>query len=97
MLLDELLWTFRQDSFVPHEIVDGGGSADAPVTIGCSSEAPQADLLINLGSGRPDFAAHFERIAEIVDGSTDGREAARQRFRDYREAGHPLNTHHIGA
>jgi DNA polymerase-3 subunit chi len=38
--LDELLWTFRDGSFVPHERVSGSRQdAESPITIGCENEA----------------------------------------------------------
>jgi DNA polymerase IIIc chi subunit len=32
-VLDEYLWTFAQNSFVPHALWDGNGDADEPVAI----------------------------------------------------------------
>lgn len=99
--LDELLWTFRQGSFVPHELLVQGGNAPlAPVTIGAADpagqvEPPAADLLINLATEVPPFYGRFPRIAEIVDGSPAGREAGRARHRFYREQGLEPETHEV--
>jgi DNA polymerase-3 subunit chi len=92
--LDELLWTFRQGSFVPHEIASAR-PALAPVTIGTGDVAPPADLLINLDDSVPEFYARYARIAEIIDGSGDGREAGRARHRFYREQGLTPETHQV--
>ena len=94
--LDELLWTFRDGSFVPHEIA-GPQAAEAPVTIG-SSDAEMAsgsDLLINLSHDLPADIAAFPRIAEIVSSDEDSRAQSRQRFAAYRDLGHTLDTHNI--
>ena len=32
--MDDLLWTFRDISFIPHEIYDGSVNEETPVTIG---------------------------------------------------------------
>ena len=96
--LDELLWTFRQGSFVPHEIVVLGLPARSPVTIGHGGNPPPpGDLLINLAGAVPDFAGQFTRVAEIVDGSEQGRRLGRERFRSYRERGQEPATHNIGS
>lgn len=99
--LDELLWTFRQGSFVPHEMLaPGGGHPLAPVTIGAAGDAgqaepPAADLLINLATEVPAFYQRFPRIAEVIDGSPAGREAGRARHRFYREQGLEPETHEV--
>lgn len=99
--LDELLWTFRQGSFVPHELLAPGGAAPlAPVTIGSpdaagSVDPPAAELLINLATEVPAFYHRFPRVAEIVDGSPAGREAGRARHRYYREQGLEPETHEV--
>ena len=93
--LDELLWTFRDGSFVPHHVIGDGGS-DAPVTIGCRSEALDArDLLINLSDDIPGIAASFPRIAELVAADEDSRQLSRKRFATYRDGGHSIETHKL--
>lgn len=90
--LDTLLWTFRQGSFVPHEILMPDCRPAAPITIssatpGDGPEPPDADLLINLADDVPAFFTRYARIAEIIDGQPAGREAGRARHRFYREQG----------
>lgn len=93
--LDDLLWTFRDGSFVPHEIV-GHGAVESPVTIASEDTLPgERHLLINLGEAIPGQAASFPRIAEIVSADDECKERSRQRFVDYREQGHTLDTHNI--
>ncbi|MDX1404380.1 MAG: DNA polymerase III subunit chi [Woeseiaceae bacterium] len=95
--LDALLWTFRDGSFVPHEILDApAAEVPAPVTIGCDHiPSRQCDLLINLSDEFPDMADAFPRVAEIVTAEEDARARSRQRFVDYREQGHTLDTHKL--
>lgn len=93
--LDERLWTFRDGSFVPHEML-GDGLPESPVTIGSGeSPAPPADLLLNLADEVPACWEAFGRIAEIVDGTESGREAGRRRHRFYRSRGLEPETHRI--
>ncbi len=102
--LDVLLWTFRQGSFVPHELLATSSEAQAvsvaPVTIGSADAGeavplPAADLLINLADEVPAFFDRFPRIAEIIDGSPAGREAGRARHRFYRDRGLEPETHEV--
>jgi DNA polymerase III subunit chi len=96
---DDLLWTFADRSFVPHEIyADARQWQDTPVLLGWQTQPQQAfDMLLNLGSEVPAAAAHAARIAEIVDAEEPRRRAGRQRFRQYRESGLAPETHTIAA
>lgn len=95
--IDDLLWTFRDGSFVPHELL--GTTADepaSPVTIGCDRFPPgDCDLLINLADAIPGEAGAFPRVAEVVTSDEECKSLSRQRFVDYRDQGHTLDTHNI--
>lgn len=94
--LDDLLWTFRDGSFVPHARLDERHDPPPPVLIG--STDPQdiaADVLINLAAEVPAFFTRFDRIAEIVDPAAAGRQAGRARFRHYREHGYEPGSHQL--
>jgi len=94
--LDELMWTFRQGSFVPHEIADATSGADTPVTIGHDDTAALAgDLLINLADVIPPFFDRFARVAEIVDSNDECRQRGRERYRFYLENGYEPETHKL--
>lgn len=94
--LDKLLWTFRDISFVPHARIDAAEAGSVPVLIGWQDASAEADVMVNLGTEIPPAAAKFARIAEIVAGSDTERQQARERYRQYREAGHELHNHVIG-
>jgi DNA polymerase-3 subunit chi len=96
-LLDDLLWTFRDGSFVPHELVS---SADvkvrSPITIGHHGGAARAcDLLINLTESIPDDTGSIPRVAEIVSSDEPSRQLSRKRFVEYRDGGHTLESHNL--
>ena len=95
--IDDLLWTFRDGSFVPHEVLDTlAAESLAPITIGCeSAPSRNCDLLINLSEEIPAIAESFPRIAEIVTSDEDARARSRKRFVDYRERGDTLDTHKL--
>lgn len=92
--LDELLWTFRDGSFVPHELI--GGDTNAPVTIGFGeSTGEPRDLLITLCDEIPAFANTFPRVAELVTADEDCRAKSRLRYAAYRDQGYKIETHKI--
>ncbi len=95
--MDELLWTFRDGSFVPHNLVRTGAEVpDAPVTVGCDPGfAGSRDLLINLDDAIPACAGAFPRIAELVTSDEDSKQKSRRRFVAYRDEGHELETHNV--
>lgn len=94
--LDELLWTFRAGSFVPHAVTSAESSERPPVLIGHAADVEaQGDLLINLSDTIPTFFESFDRIAEIIDASEDGKRAGRERYAFYRDNGFEPNTHKI--
>lgn len=96
--LDELLWTFRVGSFVPHALEEESTASDTPIHIGHGEEPLHHDeVLINLATEVPLFFSRFERVAEIVDQPEQSRHQGRQRFRFYRERGYHLDSHTISS
>jgi DNA polymerase-3 subunit chi len=96
MKLDELLWTYRDGSFVPHALADESDSTPSPITIGCDTEIGETrDVLINLCDEIPSFADRFERVAELVTADDECRRLSRKRFVEYRDKGHSIQTHNI--
>ena len=94
--LDAELWTFREESFVPHAIA-GPGAYDTPVLIGDGAEPEQdPEVLINLAPEIPLAASRAGRIAEIVGADEASRSAGRERFRGYRARGCAPRSHSIG-
>ncbi len=94
--IDEFLWTFRQDSFVPHERWDGRGEVMAPVTVGSSADLERTpDVLVNLGDVVPPWFGECTRVAEIVAADPERRSAGRRRYREYRDARATLRTHEV--
>jgi DNA polymerase III subunit chi len=95
--LDRLLWTFRQQSFIPHGLVSTADPALTPVLIGWDNQMPEVkeDVLINLSPEVPAFFSRFDRVLEPIDGQPQVREGARARYRFYRDRGYPLQHHEI--
>ena len=95
--LDELLWTFRDGSFVPHGLAGrNDGTEISPIMVGCGDDGVETrDLLINLADEIPPFAEGFPRVAELVTSDETCRQLSRKRYAAYRDQGHELNTHNL--
>jgi len=93
--LDTLLWTFQQNSFVPHSSVQDAGDTPPPVLLGHDAEPDASQVLINLASDVPLFFSRFERVAELVNTDNTVRQQGRSRYSFYKERGYPLRTHEI--
>jgi DNA polymerase-3 subunit chi len=94
--LDQLLWTFQANSFIPHEIED----SQAPICLGLS--IPSAFLRVternvgclNLTQNAVDVTL-FERVFEIIEANDDAKIAGRERFKGYKIQGITPTTHQI--
>ena len=94
--LDDLLWTFQQNSFVPHEVFRQDSDNPPPVLLGHDAE-PDAgsEVLINLATEVPLFFSRFERVAELVNEDPAIRQLGRKRYSFYKDRGYALRTHEI--
>jgi DNA polymerase-3 subunit chi len=98
---DDLLWTFADRSFVPHERLAASGGPPgevAPVVIAEDDDkgAGDRDMLVNLAGSVPAGYQGYARIAEVVDADDQRRKSGRERFRFYREQGIEPQTHEMG-
>jgi len=96
--LDELLWTFNERSFIPHQICLDEQSVDPATPVHLTVEPaapPAADLLVNLAHRLPAQLERYTRIAEIIDADEERRRLGRERFKAYRELKLTLETHQI--
>lgn len=105
--LDELLWKYKPESFLPHIQATNRqakfeGSFNFPILINSSNAiAPDynpenlTEVLINLGNSPPEFFSQFHRLAEIIDKDKNSKQLARQRFRFYKDRGYHIATHNL--
>jgi DNA polymerase-3 subunit chi len=96
---DDLLWTFADRSFIPHETVGPASDWDeTPVLLSATrepSEPPQ--VIVNLATATPPGLERATRLIEIIDGDAARRQAGRERFKHYRSLGIEPATHKPGA
>jgi len=96
---DDLLWTFMDGSFVPHEMLIAGTAIDdVPVLLSTGAPPPRTvDIIINLAPEVPACLGQTRRVAEIIDGDDARRRAGRARFKAYRDLGIQPASHNVNA
>lgn len=94
--LDQLLWTFSDQDFLPHVLVGAPGMEFTPIVLtdDDSVDLPSHEILINLSTRTPAHFARFERMFEIVSQDEHDRTLGRDRYRHYQQRGYPL-THFV--
>lgn len=96
-IMDDLLWTFRPGSFIPHGLATGG-EADRKFPVIITHEQGTfglSDVLINLSPEIPEDFSRFKRIIELVNQDNSVRDAGRKRYRYYKQQGFQIETHKI--
>ena len=85
--LDDLLWSFDPDEFLPHQIAGSDeGDDDTPILITTPEmDVPPRPLLINLRDAAP--AGSFERVLEVVPADPATRGPLRERWKHYQSLG----------
>ena len=88
--LDAQLWTFRDDSFVPHGTHREASAAEQPVLLTVNDDNPNAAAVRFLidGAPLPTDAPSYQRIVLMFDGTDDDAVAdARTRWSAAKAAG----------
>jgi DNA polymerase III subunit chi len=88
--LDAHLWTYRDDSFLPHGTYKESAAAEQPVLLTINDDNPNGAAIRFLldGSPVPPDAAAYDRVVLLFDGEDpDALEAARSRWRDAKGQG----------
>ncbi|BBM00222.1 DNA polymerase III subunit chi [Microbulbifer sp. GL-2] len=91
---DQLLWTYREDSFLPHAFQNEEQQSAVELNSG-EDPGTHHGLLINLCSKVPKWFSRFDRLAEIVVQQPDTLQRSRLRFGHFRDRGYPLQSHKI--
>ncbi len=96
--LDEMLWCFKSESFIPHHWVRTGDASfnDESVLLGHNHEPDGSrPVLINLASKIPFFFSRFERMLEIINEDNEVKQNGRVRWNFYKNRGYRLKHHSI--
>ena len=91
--LDDLLWSFDPDEYLPHQIAGMDEDDDeAPILIATPDmDVPARPLLLNLRDDPP--AGRFERVLEVVPADAEARGPLRERWKHYQSLGFEVNKH----
>jgi len=97
--LDERLWTIHPESFLAHAVAgsDAKQNAQQPILLATSIiRDNKPAVLINGGLEVPPDISGFAHLVDFVDSWDEGlKQAARERFRTYRQMG--LDPKYLGS
>jgi DNA polymerase-3 subunit chi len=90
--LNEHLWSFKPDSFLPHGSAADGYSADQPIFLTMEDDNPNgAEILVLTGGSTSPHVGDFDLCCEMLDGNNaEAVKDARARWKEYKEAGYEL-------
>jgi DNA polymerase III subunit chi len=90
--LDEQLWEFDENAFIPHQLAGDEDDAITPVLIAIpGDQTADRQLVINL---REECAPGlFERVLEVVPADEEQRLGSRERWKTYKAAGFDVAKH----
>jgi len=90
--LDEKLWEFDDDSFIPHQLAgDDDDSITAVVIASPGVATADRPLVVNLRDECAEGA--YERVLEVVAADPAEREGSRVRWAEYKRRGFEVNKH----
>jgi DNA polymerase-3 subunit chi len=90
--LDDALWAYRDDGFLPHGRADYPDAELQPILISDRGDAPnRPDVLMLIDGAEPREIEGLSRIILLFDGRDEGAlKAARAYWSAYKEQGHAV-------
>jgi DNA polymerase-3 subunit chi len=90
--LNDLLWTFHPNVFLPHGVENDNHAERQPVLIAQSDDnRNEASILLLTNGCTSDKVSDFDMVCEMLDGRVDVHiKEARARWKAYKDAGHDL-------
>jgi DNA polymerase-3 subunit chi len=91
--LDAHLWTWRDDSFLPHGTWRDAEAARQPIVLTINEDNPNGAVVRFLleSAAMPDDPSAYQRVVLLFDGEDpDAIETARGRWREAKSAGHDV-------
>ena len=92
-MLDDLLWSFDPDDYLPHQIagLDMDEEEADVLIVPPDIDAPMRPLVLNLRDAPA--AGNFERVLEVVPVDDSARGPLRERWKHYKDLGFEVNKH----
>jgi DNA polymerase III subunit chi len=90
--LTDHLWTYSERAFLPHGSARDGNAALQPVWLTTADENPnEAQVLFLTDGTSSEKVSDYQLCVELFDGNdVSAVEAARARWKNYKDAGHAL-------
>ncbi|MXV34487.1 MULTISPECIES: DNA polymerase III subunit chi [unclassified Xanthomonas] len=91
--LDELLWAFDANAYIPHQIADADADEEEAqvLIVPPGVDAPERPLVINLRDAP--YLGACERVLEVVPADPSAREPLRERWKQYKAQGYAVTKH----
>lgn len=90
--LDELLWAFDDEAYIPHQIAGDEEDELTPVLIASPDvDTPMRALVINLRD--EPVSGSFDRVLEVVPADDSARGPLRERWKQYQARGLELKKY----
>jgi DNA polymerase-3 subunit chi len=97
--LSSKLWAMSATEFLPHCLADAATEVLAYSPIVLSAELPSSSsvsqVLLNLGAALPAGFERFERLIELVGQDEADLQAARTRWKHYKDRGYALSRYDV--
>lgn len=96
--LDEWLWQFQADRFIPHNLAGEGPQYGTPVEINWEQSKQRRQCLVNTCQDLPAFFQNLKGYNEwhdFVPHDEAGKAAARERYKRLKQAGYEISTQAI--
>ncbi len=105
-LIDDLLWSFKPESFIAHARIDSAIAKNCSILIAqteqlstkqaITTKSKQHDVLINFDGTVPNTFSHYNRVVEIINkNDTNTTDDARVRYTHYKDRGYKIESHNI--
>ncbi|WP_267124387.1 DNA polymerase III subunit chi [Xanthomonas sacchari] len=91
--LDELLWAFDADAYIPHQIADADADEEEAqvLIVPPGVDAPERPLVINLRD--TPYLGACDRVLEVVPADPSARDPLRERWKQYKAQGYAVSKH----
>jgi DNA polymerase III subunit chi len=97
--LSAKLWALSTTEFLPHCLADAAPEVvvHSPIVLSVElpSSSPDSQVLLNLGAVLPAGFERFERLIELVGQDSDDLQAARTRWKHYKDRGYALSRYDV--
>ena len=97
-VIDEWLWQFQADRFIPHNLPGEGPHYGTPVEINWEASRQRRQCLVNTCAELPEFYQSLKGYSEwhdFVPHDDAGKAAARERYKQLKQAGFQITTQAI--